>query len=129
MKRRPVQLTVFLIILLFTAYYELYFRSYLYKHAIKPSFIADSLSNFIAVLLLSFLFTFIKDKEDNITLFRTATTATMSMVLYEFVQIFIPGRVFDIQDILASVLGGIFAYLLLIGINICCKLDQQNNDN
>ncbi|WP_369974468.1 VanZ family protein [Pedobacter sp. HMWF019] len=47
------------------------------------------------------------------------------MVLYEFAQFLIPGRTFDIQDIAASILGGILSYLFLLLIFKHCKSEKK----
>ncbi|PTS92051.1 hypothetical protein DBR11_27700, partial [Pedobacter sp. HMWF019] len=54
-----------------------------------------------------------------------ALKATISMVLYEFAQFLIPGRTFDIQDIAASILGGILSYLFLLLIFKHCKSEKK----
>lgn len=127
MKKRTTLIISFGLIFLFTAYNELSLRSYLYKHSIKPHFLAESLPNFLAVILFSFLFSIIEYKKAIATPLRQSIKATISMVIYEFVQFLIPGRTFDIQDIAASILGGIFSYLFLLLISTYCKPDQKSS--
>ena len=50
-------------------------------------------------------------------IFKKTVTFTGSMITYEFMQLIIPGRVFDYKDIIASILGGIFTYLILYQVN------------
>jgi VanZ family protein len=117
--RKKIHLLIFTIILIFTAYEELSLRAYLYKHAIHPFFIADALPNFLAVLLLSFIFTIASTGQHKTSALKSSTQAFIAMSLYEFAQIWIPGRTFDIQDIIASLLAAIFSYVLLKMIDAC----------
>ena len=120
--RKKVQLLFFVVILIFTAYEELSLRRYLYKHAVQPSFIADALPNFLAVLLLSFIFTIASNEVRKTSALKSATKAFIAMSLYEFAQIWIPGRTFDVQDIVASFLAAIFSYVLLKIIESCTSV-------
>jgi len=125
MKKRTALIISFSLTFLFTAYNELSLRSYLYKHSVKPHFLADSLPNFLGVVLLSLLFSIIEYKKATAIPLNPALKATLSMVLYEFAQFLIPGRTFDIQDIAASILGGILSYLFLLLIFKHCKSEKK----
>ena len=92
---------------------ELGFRAYLYKQHGASALIAGSLPNFVAVVLLSLLFVLRRDGEKNSSSLKLVAMAVAAMVLYELVQPLIDGRTFDFNDIIASVMGGVFIYLLL----------------
>jgi len=113
MKRKQVHLLLLALVAVFAAFMELGFRSYLYKQPGIPVLIAGSLPNFVAVALLSLIFLLIRDGQKGISSLRVTTMAVIAMVIYEFVQPLIPGRVFDYYDIAASILGGFFIYGLL----------------
>ncbi|MGN8037495.1 VanZ family protein [Chitinophaga sp. 22321] len=42
---------------------------------------------------------------------------TGAMILYEICQLWMPQRTFDLKDIVASVLGGLFSYLVFRLVN------------
>jgi len=102
-------------VLLFTLYEELSLRPYLFKHHITTLYLADSLPNFLAVVIISFGSMAIKlpptKKVPNVII-----SVVAGITLYEFVQLWMPHMVFDIKDIIASVLGGGFSYLAIYTI-------------
>jgi glycopeptide antibiotics resistance protein len=51
-----------------------------------------------------------KKPETNREIGRSIIFLVAGLVLYEFVQLAMPHMVFDVKDILASILGGLFAY-------------------
>jgi len=98
-------------------YEELYLRSYLFRNHIKPEFIAGSLPNFIASLIFCFGLTIIKLPVLSKDVLKMVTAIVAGLILYEFAQLFIPGMVFDIMDIAASVIGGLLAYFVILWVN------------
>ena len=106
-------LIVLLAALAFTLYEELSLRPYLFKHHITTLYLADSLPNFLAVVILVFAYMAIRLPPNN-----KAPNAILSIVaglsLYELAQIWMPHRVFDVKDIIASVLGGVFSYVVIL---------------
>lgn len=55
--------------------------------------------------------------KENRKVFRVSISAVTGLILYEFSQLFMAGRDFDVKDIIASITGGLFAYALFIFIN------------
>ncbi len=103
---------------------ELGFRAFLFRTWGKHSIIAGSLPNFVAVILIALASKVIKgDKPGNSPL-KMSLMAVLAMVFYEGAQLFIQGRTFDWFDVLASVLGGVFVYLLLSLIESYAKPDR-----
>ena len=105
--KRSAYVLILIIILAFTAYEELHLRRYLFA---RHSPIADWLPNFMASLLLAFGYMVFKKPQSNREIGRSIIFLVMGLVLYEFVQLAMPHMVFDVKDIIASVLGGLFAY-------------------
>lgn len=102
---------ILIIIVAFTAYEELHLRRYLFT---RHSPIADCLPNFLASLLLIFGYMVFKKPESNREIGRSIISLVAGLVLYEFVQLWMPHMVFDVKDILASVVGGAFAYGIIL---------------
>jgi len=117
MKRRTAFIVIFIIVLAFTLYEELYLRKYLFKNHIRPQFIAGSLPNFIAALIFCFGLTIFKSPAQQKDILKITFGVVAGLVLYEFVQLFMPNMVFDVKDILASVLGGMVSYIVISLVN------------
>jgi len=98
----------------FTAWMELGPRAYWFKHFGPGSVIAGSAPNAVAVVLLASIFAVAKGRARDATPFRLAVISTLSMVAYEIAQIWMPGRTFDPFDLIASLIGGVIAFLLLV---------------
>jgi len=107
---RSVYALILVIIVAFTAYEELHLRRYLFA---RYSPIADCLPNFLASLLLAFGYMVFKKPESNREIGRSILFLVAGLVLYEFIQLAMPHMVFDVKDIIASILGGLFAYGLI----------------
>jgi hypothetical protein len=116
MSRRSLYFTILALLLLFTLYEELSLRPYLFKHHITTLYLADSLPNFLAVVILSFGYMAIILPPDNKVL-HFIISIVIGLSLYELAQIWMPQRIFDIKDIIASVMGGGFSYLVIYAIN------------
>jgi glycopeptide antibiotics resistance protein len=99
--------------LLFTLYEELHLRRWLFHHPGVGSLVAGSLPNFLAVVVLGFGVAMLKPAATERETLRSVVTIVLGLTLYEFAQIWMPHQVFDWNDIAASVLGGIFVWLLI----------------
>jgi glycopeptide antibiotics resistance protein len=88
---------------------KLVYRDFIYLNDLNDFGLADSLPNFFAALGISFAtLSFSKNKFDKIS-YSIFINSALSMIAYEFSQIFLSG-VFDIHDIIASIVGSIFAF-------------------
>jgi len=113
MPRKTVLLILLIIIIAFAAYMELGFRATLYQYFGSESIFAGSLPNFVAVVLLTMVYINLRDGRKGASSFKFTALAVIAMVVYELAQPLIPGRVFDVKDILASLIGGLFVYGIL----------------
>ena len=116
MKKRLIYTIILALVVLFTAYEELSLRRYLFKTH-KAIFIADSLPNFLAAILFIFAYMALKAPRNNREILKPIIFIVLGLVLYEFAQIWMPHMVFDIKDIVASVLGGAISYGVIFLIN------------
>ena len=112
-KLKTYYLILLALVLIFTLYEELHLRRWLFHHFGHDSVVAGSLPNFLAVLVFSVAYTVIKPPANARTILGTITTVVIGLVLYEIAQIWMPHRTFDWNDIAATVLGGIFAWMVL----------------
>jgi len=99
--------------LAFTLYEELHLRRVLYQHGGAWAVIAGSLPNFLAVPIVSFAVMLVRERINDAEIVRTIGAVAVGLTLYEAAQIWMPGRVFDWKDIAASVLGGMFSWVLI----------------
>jgi zinc transporter ZupT len=126
--RYRLYLFSFAIILAFTTFEELKLRPYLFKNHLFQFGIAGSLPNFLAPLVLLFGSLVLLMSRPDRQLLRTTLSFVVGMIIYELVQPFIPGRVFDINDIIASVLGGLFGYGWVLAIKKLSPLKEKNDN-
>jgi len=115
MKRSYLYILALIITVAFTAYEELSFRRYLFHKHIDV--IAGCLPNFLAALLLIFAVAIVKKQHTNREVLRSSIAIVIGLVCYEVAQIWMPNMVFDINDIIASVVGGALAYGIIYIIN------------
>jgi hypothetical protein len=59
----------------------------------------------------------LKNPDNNREIVKSIIIIVVGLVLYEFAQIWMPHMVFDIKDIVASVLGGAISYGVIFLIN------------
>jgi len=88
-------------------------RSFLFKKYGYDSILIGCVPNFIAVVLFSLIFNLVKSGKKDTTPLKMSFMGTTIMVFYECVQPFIQGRTFDWFDIIASLIGGLFVYIIL----------------
>ena len=120
MNRRVIYIVILVFFLIFTLYEEIALRKYLFKQ--HYNVIAGSLPNFLGVVILSFAYISFKYPCAVQQIFKSISVITLGLVLYEFAQIFMPQRVFDFNDIAASIVGGLFCALLIFLVD---KLTAQ----
>jgi len=115
MNRRTILFIALVIILAFTLYEELSLRRYLFKQ--HSYVLAGSLPNFLAALLMSVTYQLVKPSADHKAIFRSIVAIVSGLILYEIAQLFMPNMVFDFGDVIASILGGLFAWLVIYTAN------------
>ncbi|MCR8556673.1 hypothetical protein KXD93_03425 [Mucilaginibacter sp. BJC16-A38] len=115
MGRRTIYIILLILALAFTLYEELHLRKYLFAH--HNYLLAGSLPNFLAAVIMSFAYMIIKNPLQNNLIIKGITGLVSGLILYEFVQPLMPHMVFDINDILASILGGLVSYVIIYFIN------------
>ena len=55
--------------------------------------------------------------KENIKVIKLIGSLTCGVILYEFSQIFMMDRTFDLKDVIASILGALFSFLVTMFIN------------
>lgn len=91
------------------------YRPYAYENNLFDFYLADSFTNFTAVIGLSALMVWKDSKklyEDKITEQFIYIIPTLGMVAYEAIQLLMPNMVFSFSDIVYSLLGGFVAYII-----------------
>jgi hypothetical protein len=93
-----------------------FFRKYLTGRDEILDIILGSLPNFIAVFVISIMIT---DRKKVVGIYKyiIILTVTSLLVLEEFFPTFTGNKIFDLYDILASILGGLFAIILTLFYN------------
>lgn len=90
---------------------KLVYRDFIYSNNISDFGLADSLPSFFTVFGISFAtLSFYQFKFAKIS-YSIFVMSAFSMIAYEFSQNFESG-VFDVNDIIASIIGSIFAFAL-----------------
>lgn len=123
-KRRRIYLISLILILAFTALEELWLRPYLFKTHRMAFGIAGSFPNFLAPIILLFGTLVLAPHRAN-RLLATVVAFVVGLVVYEFAQPYIEGRVFDVNDIIASVLGGLVGYAWVMAINKLTSIKEE----
>jgi hypothetical protein len=109
-----IYFTVLVIVLAFGFFEEVYLRRYLFAH--HETVVAGSLPNFIAAVVCSIFFVAIRMPGIQKSI-RAVVFVVIGLVLYECAQIWMPDRVFDLKDIVASIFGGLFSVLVIIFVS------------
>ncbi|RZK10184.1 MAG: hypothetical protein EOO43_20535 [Flavobacterium sp.] len=104
---------IYLVIACLAVAMQLGFRNILFRRYGYDSIFVGCFPNFIAVVLLSLIFNLVKSGKKDSTPLKISLMGTAAMVFYEFVQPLIQGRTFDWLDIFASLVGGLFVYIVL----------------
>lgn len=92
------------------------YRPYIYKNNIFDFGLADSIGNLggIAVQIFFGLAVLNPDKKKGI---RLIIFFSFGYILYEAAQLFLPKGVFDWYDIIGTLIGGVFSFLIYYLIN------------
>ena len=116
-KARTYYATLLLITLLFTLYEELSLRRWLFHHShqsLVASLLAGSLPNFLAALILGLIVLIIKLPRTPSARLRPILAIVAGLSAYELAQLWMPNRVFDWADLLATILGGAVCWSLTL---------------
>jgi VanZ family protein len=108
---------LFLGVLLFTYFWEVGIRPHLLKNSISSFYLLESFPNFLSIVILSFGAMALFAPKEDIAILKLTLSLTCGVILYEIYQMMMPERVFDYKDIIASILGFVFSYLILYLIN------------
>lgn len=116
-KSRQIYLIMLIISSLLFIFFRLPYRNYIYENKIFDFHIADSSPNFFAVFMFVFYKKLSPRKLRNTTI---CSASFLGLSVYEiFIQQHIYKATFDINDIIASAIASLIAYL------ICMQLDKQ----
>ena len=96
-----------------TAWMELGLRARLYRQLGHRSIIAGSLPNFMSAVLVALIFGLVMANRTGAGPLKPALMSVVALGAYEFAQLVIPGRTFDVIDLLATAIGGGVAVALL----------------
>ena len=100
--------------LLFTFFWQVSIRPYLLKKNTYSLDLAEYFSNFLAVVILSFGAMSLFAPKEDIAVLKLTSSLTCGIILG---QLIMSERVYDYKDIIASILGFIFSYLIIYLIN------------
>lgn len=104
-------LTVALISCLLGFIAKIPYRNFIYNHNIFDFGLSDSLPNFLYIIGIIFIgICFIKNKTDKVII-KLIIFMTLGLLFYEFEQIY-SDMVFDLKDVLATVLGSLLSFFL-----------------
>ncbi|WP_293305771.1 hypothetical protein [Pedobacter sp. UBA5917] len=124
--RKKAHIVLLILTFVATACMELGFRKYLFNHLGNHSILAGSIPNFMAVVLATLIYVVLKGENENPL--KLSAIGSSMMVLYEFVQPLIQGRTFDVFDIAASLMGGLFVFGLLSTVDYFIKPPAQKKE-
>lgn len=111
-----IYVMLFLLSLVLGLLSKLVYRKFIYLNKINDFGLADSLPSLIAVFGISFAtLSFYQFKQAKIS-YSIFAMSSFSMIAYEFSQLFEFG-VYDVNDIIASLIGGIFAFVVYRVLN------------
>jgi len=116
-KARTYYAILLLITLGFTLYEELSLRRWLFHHShqsLVASLLAGSLPNFLAALILGLIVLIIKLPRTPSARLRPILAIVAGLSAYELAQLWMPNRVFDWADLLATILGGAVCWSLTL---------------
>jgi hypothetical protein len=99
---------------------RLLYRPFIYDNHINDFGIADSIGNSGGIMAQIFFGLLIinPSRKNGI---RLIVLFTVGYILYEIVQLFLPGGVFDWKDIYATILGGIIASIVFLLLRLKIK--------
>ena len=108
---------LFLLMLLFTYFWEVSFRPNLLKSNNSSFYLVESFPNFLSIVILSFGAMALFAPKENLAVFKLTFPLACSVLLYEICQLIIPERVFDYKDIIATIFGFVFSYFIIFLMN------------
>ncbi|MCY6958329.1 hypothetical protein [Clostridium brassicae] len=85
------------------------YRDYIYKNNINDFGIADSAPNFFYIIGIVFFILYVKKEVNKKAIKNTILTCSAGVLVYELEQNY-THMIFDIKDVIATILGVIFCY-------------------
>ncbi len=117
LNRHTPFIILFFAILVFTYFWEKSLRPQLLSDNNSSFYLLESFPNFLSIVILSFGAMALFSPKENLAIFKLTFSLTCGVILYEIYQMMMPERVFDYKDIIASILGFVFSYLIIYLIN------------
>lgn len=102
------------------------YRNYIYNNNISDFGIADIHPNILGVIVATFLFLGYSKELIRYNEIKIILATTIGFIIYEFIQITPLIGIFDLHDVLGSVIGGTIS--LLIYNLVCLKYDEKYHD-
>ncbi|MGC9355093.1 MAG: hypothetical protein ACP5D9_14700 [Mariniphaga sp.] len=85
-----------------------------FKHLVNSSLVRFSYysANFFGVIVLNFLFWYMSGQIKQKAILIIPVSIAIGFITYEFLQWYIPWQIFDIHDIIASLIAMLFCLIL-----------------
>jgi len=109
---RTISLVIFCCALVLTEIGRELYRPYIFQHGMQDFGLAAIVGNLFGTIAIIFFGIALVNANRRASLILTALV-TLVLILYEFVQNFLPVSIFDWRDIVATLIGGGIAYLLV----------------
>jgi len=123
-KLRLIYLLIFLFSFLLTEAGRYIYRPYIYENNINDLGIADSMGNLGGIVVQIFfgmiLFNPLYKKAIRLVLFFSS-----GYIVYEFLQPYLPKGTFDWLDIYGTLLGALFAILILTAVHLPFRKQKE----
>ncbi len=111
MRQRSIYILALMLVGGITVYEELYLRKILFARHFTV--LAGSLPNFLAVVIFSIGYMAVRP-QDSAKARSVIWSIVVGLILYELAQLWIPDMIFDFKDVAATILGGVFSYILKV---------------
>jgi glycopeptide antibiotics resistance protein len=92
------------------------YRPYIYSHAINDFYLADTMGNIFAIPFALFFSSGICKKRIKIA--WSIPVVVLVYILFEFMSLIGLHGIFDVHDIIATIISGIITYILLHCLSI-----------
>jgi len=120
--RRIIYFIIFLAFFALTEIGRNIYRPFIYQNHINDFRIADTIGNSLGIIVQIFFMLFIINSTKKKSYFVVAFLS-IGYVVYEILQIVLPRKMFDINDVYATFVGGVIGLMILLIIH---KLVKRN---